>query len=71
MTVGEDLPFDLIWQMTKDDILGAVREICPRGFPQSEETIQMGTAKNSSTLRFYRTNKGKKKTEKDKDRKRK
>ncbi|CAD7944556.1 unnamed protein product [Amoebophrya sp. A25] len=46
-TGGDDVPFDMIWGMLKDDITTAVRELCPRGSLQSEETLNAGIANNS------------------------
>ncbi|CAE8601169.1 unnamed protein product [Polarella glacialis] len=46
IAVSDEIPFELFWPMVRDDILGAARELCPRGTQQSEEAIQAGVAQN-------------------------
>ena len=42
LVASEEIPFDLFWPMVRDDILGAVREACPRAHHASESAIQAG-----------------------------
>ncbi|CAE7195090.1 hecd-1 [Symbiodinium natans] len=44
IAVSDEIPFELFWPMVKDDIVGAVRELCPRGMPGMEEAVQAGVA---------------------------
>ncbi|CAE7421009.1 hecd-1 [Symbiodinium microadriaticum] len=46
IAVSDEIPFELFWPMVKDDIVGAVRELCPRGMPGMEEAVQAGVANN-------------------------
>lgn len=42
LVASDEIPFDLFWPMVRDDILGAVREACPRAHHSSESAIQAG-----------------------------
>lgn len=47
IAVSDEVPFDLFWPMVREDIMGAVRELHPRGVsPQLEETVQAGVSQN-------------------------
>ncbi|CAK0902371.1 unnamed protein product, partial [Prorocentrum cordatum] len=39
ITASEELPFDTIWPMVRDDIMEAVREVCRRGHQRPEGAI--------------------------------
>merc|ERR1719183_2339877 len=47
IAASDDIPFDLFWPMVREDILGAVCEICPPSRRQSEEQVQAGIAVNN------------------------
>ncbi|CAJ1339659.1 unnamed protein product [Effrenium voratum] len=46
IAVSDEIPFELFWPMVKDDIVAAVRELCPRGAPGMEEAVQQGVVRN-------------------------
>eukprot|EP00435_Cladocopium_sp_Y103_P065807 s429_g27.t2 len=46
IAVSDEIPFELFWPMVKDDIVAAVRELCPRGSPGMEEAVQQGVLQN-------------------------
>ncbi|CAJ1376741.1 unnamed protein product [Effrenium voratum] len=46
LVASDEIPFDVFWPMVRDDILGAVREVCPRGHHSSESAIQAGVQQN-------------------------
>eukprot|EP00931_Biecheleriopsis_adriatica_P047296 TRINITY_DN27247_c0_g1_i1.p1 TRINITY_DN27247_c0_g1~~TRINITY_DN27247_c0_g1_i1.p1 ORF type:complete len:1914 (+),score=472.63 TRINITY_DN27247_c0_g1_i1:852-5744(+) len=46
IAVSDEIPFELFWPMVRGDIIGAVRELCPRGMLGMEEAVQAGVAQN-------------------------
>ena len=47
LVASDEIPFDIFWPMVRDDILGAVREACPRAHHSSESAIQAGSGQVS------------------------
>eukprot|EP00439_Symbiodinium_sp_Y106_P021712 s2093_g2.t1 len=52
LVASDEIPFDVFWPMVRDDILGAVREACPRGHHSAESAIQALLALASSVALF-------------------
>eukprot|EP00930_Biecheleria_cincta_P058698 TRINITY_DN4449_c0_g2_i1.p1 TRINITY_DN4449_c0_g2~~TRINITY_DN4449_c0_g2_i1.p1 ORF type:complete len:2425 (+),score=436.97 TRINITY_DN4449_c0_g2_i1:100-7374(+) len=46
IAVSDDIPFELFWPMVREDVIDAVRELCPRGSAGMEEAVQQGVAQN-------------------------
>eukprot|EP00931_Biecheleriopsis_adriatica_P016462 TRINITY_DN12116_c0_g1_i1.p1 TRINITY_DN12116_c0_g1~~TRINITY_DN12116_c0_g1_i1.p1 ORF type:complete len:2177 (+),score=496.16 TRINITY_DN12116_c0_g1_i1:94-6624(+) len=46
IVASEEVPFELMWPMVRDDILGTVREVCPRASFCSEAAMQAGVQQN-------------------------
>lgn len=46
IAVSDEIPFELFWPMVRDDIMGAVRELYPRGVPNMEDAVQQGVTQN-------------------------
>jgi len=46
IAVSDEIPFELFWPMVRDDIVAAVRQLCPRGVPGMEEAVRQGVVRN-------------------------
>lgn len=46
IAVSDEIPFELFWPMVRDDIVGAIRELCPSSAACSEDSIQTGVSTN-------------------------